>query len=270
LTLIVNRSRRIIDNAESDPAEFWPVRDLLARGYATAAFHYGDAALDSPHTSLSSGVFTVFGPPETERPDDAWGAVSAWAWAASRAIDFLEIDERLKDAPLALVGHSRGGKAALWCGAQDSRIALTISNNSGCTGAALARTTRGETIQVINEKFPHWFAANYKTFAAREAELPVDQHELIALIAPRRVYVASSSEDANADPLAEFMACVEAGPVFALHGRAGVGSADFPAIGEARHAGAIGYHLRAGEHDLTREDWARFMDYADSALAPRR
>src|SRR5690606_18590422 len=158
-----------------------------------------------------------------ERPGDAWGTVAAWSWGASRALDALVADERLRGVPLVVVGHSRGGKAALWCGAQDERVALTISNNSGCTGAALACGTTGETVRVINEKFPHWFAQNYHGYADREHALPVDQHALIALMAPRLVYVASASEDANVDPRAEFRACVEAGPVFALHGLAGVG-----------------------------------------------
>lgn len=266
LLLVVNRSRRIIDEAETNPAEFWPVRDLVARGYATAAFHYGDAALDRKDGGLDSGVFKIFGPPAVARPGDAWGTVAAWSWGASRALDWLEADEDLQGAPLVVVGHSRGGKAALWCGAQDGRVALTVSNDSGCTGAALARTTTGETVRVINEKFPHWFAQNYHGYADREDALPVDQHELLALIAPRLVYVASASEDTNADPRAEFRACVEAGMVFALHGLAGVGDAAMPEPGEARHDGAIGYHLRAGGHDLTREDWRRFLDYADRWL----
>lgn len=266
LLLIVNRSRRIIDEAETGPAEFWPVRDLVGRGYATAAFHYADVATDRKDGGLDSGVFKIFGPGSEARPGDAWGAVAAWSWGASRALDWLETDGRLNGVSLVVVGHSRGGKAALWCGAQDGRVALTISNDSGCTGAALARTTTGETVRVINEKFPHWFAQNYHGYADREHALPVDQHELLGLIAPRRVYVASASDDANAGPRAEFRACVEAGPVFALHGLAGVGDAAMPAPGEARHDGAIGYHLRAGGHDLTREDWRRFMDYADRWL----
>jgi len=270
LLLIVNRSRRIIDEAEVRPTEFWPVRDLIARGYATAAFHNSDGAADRAGDAFASGVFRIWGRADGARPGDAWGAVAAWSWAASRALDWLEADDRLRGVPLVVAGHSRGGKAALWCGAQDERVALTISNNSGCTGAALARGTTGETVRVINEKFPHWFAPNYRGYAGRESDLPVDQHGLLALMAPRLVYVASADEDANADPRAEFRACVEAEPVFALHGLPGVGDATMPIPGEVRHGGAIGYHLRAGGHDLRREDWARFLDYADAWLPGRR
>jgi pimeloyl-ACP methyl ester carboxylesterase len=262
--LIVNRSRRIIDEAETSPSEFWPVRDLIARGYAAVAFHYGDVATDKPETAFSSGVFSAFGPIEKTRAPDSWGAIAAWAFGAGCVVDNLDAIPRLSGVPVALIGHSRGGKVALWCGAQNPRVALAISNDSGTAGAALARTTRGESIQQINRVFPHWFASNYHSYAGRTDELPFDQHQLIALVAPRRVYVASASEDANADPEAEFRACVWASPVFELHGLKGVGDPAFPAVGECRHEGAIGYHLRAGPHDLRREDWLHFLDYADS------
>lgn len=262
--LIVNRSRRIIDDAETSPHEFWPVRDIVARGYATVAFHYDDIATDTPEAAFSSGVFAAFGPDEASRPSDAWGAIAAWAFGAGQVVNHLDAIPRLAGVPVALVGHSRGGKAALWCGVQNSRVALVVSNNSGTSGAALARTTRGETIERINRIFPHWFAPNYHAYADRADDLPFDQHQLLALMAPRRVYVASAAEDAHADPEAEFRACAWASPVFELHGHTGVGDPRFPAVGERRHDGAIGYHLRPGPHDLLREDWLHFIDYADA------
>ena len=264
--LIVNRSRKIIDEAETNPTEFWPVQAILARGYATAAFHNRDVAPDDAKDDFKSGVFGLFDPKGRPRAGDAWGTIAAWSWGASRVIDALENEPRLKGVPFAVAGHSRGGKAALWCGAQDRRVALTISNDSGCTGAALARTTRGETVKVINTKFPHWFSLNYHGYGEHPEELPVDQHELIALMAPRLVYVASASEDDNADPIAEFRACVEAAPVFALYRKQGVGSANLPAVGEARQEGGIGYHLRAGGHDLRKEDWLHYLDFSDRWL----
>lgn len=267
--LIVNRSPRIITQAEEAPSEFWPVRDLIARGYATAAFHNGEIAVDKKEQAFKSGIFSVFGPSEGERKADDWGAIGAWAWGASRAIDYLETQPRLQGVPIAVAGHSRGGKTALWCGAQDQRVALAISNDSGTAGAALARTTRGESVRKINTVFPHWFSLNYHAYNDREAELPVDQHELLGLMAPRLAYVASASEDDNADPRAEFQSCVEAAPVYALYGLKGVDSTTFPKPGEALQGGAIGYHLRTGKHDLTREDWAHFLDYADAWLARR-
>ncbi len=182
--LIVNRSREIIDLAETKPMEFWPVEDIVNRGYATVAFHYSDTAADRTADNFKSGVFPIFGP--TPRQPDSWGALGAWAWGASRIIDYLETDPVLAGKPIAVAGHSRGGKAALWCGAQDTRVALTISNDSGQGGAALSRRKRGESVEVITRAFPYWFAENYRTFANREMELPVDQHMLLALMAPLR------------------------------------------------------------------------------------
>lgn len=269
LLFIANREREIVSESHLKPDPFWPADQITARGYATAAFHYNDVAPDDRHDGFKSGVFGVLEPhaaedPEpTPRPDNAWGSIAAWSWGASRAIDYLAEAPGLRDVPIAVAGHSRGGKAALWCGAQDERVALAISNNSGSTGAALARTTRGETIREINERFPHWFALNYRRYNDAENTLPVDQHALLALLAPRRVYVSSASQDEWAGPEAEFQACVEAAPVFTLHGLAGVGRTTPPGIAEPLHDGAIGYHLREGDHDLTPEDWSWFMDFAD-------
>lgn len=265
--LIVNRSRRIIDDAEGNRTEFWPVAQILARGYATAAFHNSDADPDEDD-GFKNGVHGIFDPPGQPRPDDAWGTIAAWAWATSRVIDYLETDPDLKSLPIAVVGHSRGGKTALWCGAQDPRVALTISNESGNTGAALSRQATGEKIARINTHFPHWFAKNYRQYNDNEDALPVDQHMLLALLAPRLVYVASAEDDAHSSPRAEFESCVLAGPVFELYGLKGVGSAQPPVPGSALQNGAIGYHLRKGGHNLTVEDWNLFLDYTDRHWTP--
>ncbi|AHF91189.1 acetyl xylan esterase [Opitutaceae bacterium TAV5] len=264
--LIVNRNRKIITESENNPQGFWPAREIIARGYATAAFHNSDLAPDDKTDGFRSGVFSIHDAPRTggePRPGNAWGTIAAWSWGASRAIDWIVTEPALHGVPVAVAGHSRGGKAALWCGAQDRRVALAISNNSGSTGAAPARITRGETVKDINGQFPHWFARNYHDYGADVSRLPVDQHELLALLAPRLVYVASASEDAWADPAAEFRACVEAGPVYGLYTLPGVGAVIQPGIAQPLHTGAIGYHLRAGKHDLTAEDWGYFMDFTD-------
>ena len=259
--LIVNRTRDIVDEAETKPTEFWPVESIVSRGYATVAFHYSDTAADRTADNFQSGVFPIFGP--ASRQPDSWGALGAWAWAASRVVDFLVTEPVLAGKPIAVAGHSRGGKAALWCGAQDTRIALTISNDSGQGGAALTRRKRGETIEVITRVFPYWFAENYRRFADHEENLPVDQHMLLALMAPRLVYVASAHADTWADPLAEFGACVEATPVFRLFGLAGVGNPAQPEDNAPRHTGAIGYHVRPGAHNLLLIDWNFYMDFTD-------
>ncbi|MBL9216133.1 MAG: alpha/beta hydrolase, partial [Opitutaceae bacterium] len=221
--------------------------------------------LDDQDRAFTSGVYAVFNPAFATgpRPGDAWGTVAAWAWGASRAVDYLKSEPALAALPVAVIGHSRGGKAALWCGAQDERVELTISNNSGSTGAALARGKRGESVALINGRFTHWFAGNYRRYDDAEDQLPVDQHLLIALAAPRLVYVASATEDAWADPAAEFRACVEASPVWSLFGQPGLlGGATQPPPDTPRPEGRIGYHLRTGDHALTLSDWEKYLDFA--------
>jgi hypothetical protein len=263
--LICNRGADNIDPTRAKRTGFWPAETVVARGYAAAAFQVADHAPDKDD-GCTSGVFATFDPAGKPRAADAWGTIAAWAWGASRVVDYLVTDPDLDPARIAVIGHSRGGKTALWCGSRDQRVALTISNDSGSTGAALARGKGGEDIRRINTVFPHWFCANYKHWNSREAELPVDQHELIALCAPRLVCVASASEDANADPQAEFRACVAASPVWTLLGQSGLVGTAMPPPEHPLQDGRLGYHLRTGKHDLTAYDWDRYLDFADKHL----
>lgn len=178
-------------------------------------------------------------------------------------MDYFETERRIDAKRVALVGHSRGGKAALWSGAEDERFALVVSNESGESGAALSRRNFGETIARITESFPRWFAANYKTFAGREDKLPVDQHMLLALIAPRALYVASADQDLWSDPRGEFLSLVHASPVYGLWSDPSIRSEDMPPLDRPFVAGRRGYHVRSGGHDLTLFDWERFADFAD-------
>ncbi len=255
---ICNRPADQIDADRKTLSPFWPAETLIARGFAAAAFQVDTFDPDDTN-GYERGVRAAL---DTKRAPDAWGSIAAWAWGASRVMDYLQTVPEIDTKRVGVVGHSRGGKAALWCGATDERFALTVSNCSGCTGAALARGKTGERVADINKKFPYWFCENYKRYNGREADLPIDQHELLALIAPRRVYVTSATEDTWADPKSEFLSCVAASPVFRLFHRDGVKQTRMPAPGTPLQTGSIAYHLRTGKHDLTLYDWTQFMNYA--------
>jgi len=244
---------------------YWPVETILARGYAAATFRTWDVDPDERDPAARArGVRGIWPAGGGREGFDAWGTLAAWAWGASRVLDYLLTDPAIDPERIAVIGHSRGGKTALWAGAQDPRFALVISNESGCGGAALSRRRFGETVARINTVFPYWFCDNFKRFNDREDDLPVDQHQLVALVAPRAVYVASAEEDRWADPRGEFLALAHASPVYALYGEPGIRPEEMPPVDTPLHRGRMAYHLRRGAHALTEYDWERYLDFADS------
>jgi len=261
--LINNRDPANTDPTRKEKSEFWPAEEVITRGYGIAVFSNADVDPDN-FDDFRNGIHGVLD--RGERKGDAWGTIAAWAWGASRCMDYFEIDKDINHKKIAVLGHSRGGKTALWAGAEDERFALVISNESGCGGAALARRRFGETVARINSSFPHWFCSNYKKYGNNEDALPVDMHMLMTLIAPRAVYVTSASEDLWADPRGSYLSLYHSVPVFRLLKTGTVLSEAMPPLDKQIISGKVAYHVREGTHNLLLKDWNWLMDFGDIVL----
>lgn len=241
------------------PDKYFPIEEIIDDGYATASFCYTDVVPDTDDDFVEgmAGMFS-----NGKHAPDEWGKISMWAWAASRVMDYLQTRDDIAKERIAVIGHSRLGKTALWCAAQDERFFMGISNDSGCSGAALSRGSKGEQIKDIVYNFKYWFCENYQKYVGNEEGLPFDQHFLLSAIAPRFVYVSSAQDDNWADPQSEFLSCVASSTVYGLFGLKGLVTLDeYPKPGTVLHKGRLGYHMREGTHFLSRYDWQRFMEY---------
>ena len=259
-------NNRATEKARGNALGRYPLEMILKRGYALATIHASEAFPDHKDGLKDSFAPLTFRKGQTALAADDWNALGVWAWSLSRVVDYLERDRAIDAKRIAVIGHSRMGKATAWAAAQDARFALVILNESGEGGAALARRNWGENVWRINNAFPHWFNGNFKKYSDDPNKLPTDQHELLALIAPRPLYVASAVEDQWADPHGEFLSAQAASVVYRLLGREGIAAnATMPDLHRPIMT-TVGYHIRAGKHDVTDYDWEQYLNFADRHL----
>lgn len=260
--LINHRPPENIDPTREVKMDFWPVEMAIPKGYAMASFHVGDVADDDKET-WDEDILQKLYPEQLNQPD-GMKALGGWGWGAMRIMDYFETDPEVNEDQVALIGHSRGGKSALWTAAVDERFGMVISNESGCGGAALYKREYSETIKLLNDVRPHWFCDNLEKYNDREADLPVDQHMLIAAMAPRPVYVGSAEKDPGADPKGEFLSLKHGSEVYEKIYHLPVSVPDeMPPINQPIIESYTGYHIRSGEHDLDLYDWEQYLKFAD-------
>jgi hypothetical protein len=259
--VVVNN--RATDALRGSSANDWPIKSAIEKGYGVATFYYGDVEpdhIEGWRDGIRGYALKLAG--RTERAPQEWGALGAWAWGLSRAMDYLATVPEVDARRVVVFGHSRLGKTALWVGAQDERFAIVISNNSGEGGASLARRNFGENIACSIGHASWRYCERFRDYVDRAEELPFDQHMLLGLIAPRPIYIASATEDSLADPKGEFLTAVHAEPIYRLFELRGVDTSTWPApdmpIGQT-----IGYHLRTGKHAITLYDWQQYVGFAD-------
>lgn len=247
-------------------AQNWKIAETLARGYGIAFIYYQDIEPDLPGgAGVKFGVRKNF---PTATTND-WGAIGAWAWGASRALDYLQTDKDVDAQRVILFGHSRLGKTVLWAGAQDTRFAAIIANCSGEMGASLSRRNYGETVDDVAKHFPYWMAENFQQFSNHWNNLPLDSHFLISLIAPRPLFLNTGSEDRWGDPHGEFLAARAATPVYELLGKTGISETNFPPLDRVL-LHDIGFNCHTGKHDVLPTDWDNFLNFADLHFAQNK
>jgi len=242
----------------------WPVEKIIDDGYALATAYRGDTDPDRAD-GYNESIRSAW--PELAKGGDNFSTIAAWAWAMSRALDYLQQDSLVDGQHVVAFGWSRLGKAAIWAGATDPRFVAVISNESGAGGAKLFHDVHGETVELLNTRFPYWFCTNFKKYNGRDAELPFDQNEVLALIAPRPLYIASAILDDNADPQSEFLGALEVTPVYRFLGSSGLPASVWPPVDQPA-LGRLSYHVRTGIHSVTAFDWQQYLRFCDTFVKP--
>jgi len=251
-----------IEAKRGERYERWVVDEIVKRGYGIATICSDDFAPDNKEY-YDSRLISIFGG-DTEESE--FKTINAWAFGLIKGVDYLVQDSDIDSSRIMTFGHSRLGKTSLWAAAQDDRVALAIANGSGSTGASLSRGNIGETVELINKLFPYWFVDKYSTYAKKENELPLDQHMLLAAIAPRKVYIASSNQDLWADPVGEYQSLRLATNAYELFGSEAILDNQLPKAPTAIHTQFFGYHIKEARHKISLVDWEYFMDYADEFI----
>ena len=265
--LKVNFRQKPTEASRGHEASKWPFETIIKAGYGAATIYAGDIEPDFA-TGIGYGIRPLFFKPGQYMPDlNEWGAIGAWAWGLSRVADYLITDPAIDPHAIILTGHSRMGKTALWAAAQDPRFAMVISNESGQGGASLSHREAGETISHLNIAFPYWFSAGYHRFSGHTSQLPVDGHLLLALIAPRPLFIASAKDDGFSDPEGEFLSAKAASSVYHLFGLEGLPQDATFQVGKL-YGKDLRYYCRPGKHDMLLEDWQRYIAFADEHFHP--
>ena len=259
--VVKTKGHRVTEESRGTKAYRWPLDLIVGSECGLITAHYADfdpdvnnGFLDGVH-GLAEGRFQI-------RKRDDWGSISAWAWGLSELQTYLELQPETKNSKTAVIGHSRLGKAALWAGITDERFDMVVSNNSGCAGAAQFKTMRGEDIEKITNRFPYWFARNFQSFRGNDSLLLVDQEMLLSLVAPRSLYVASASKDSWADAEGEYLSFYKSQAIYSLYHPGLDIPYKYPSPNESIEFGNMAYHLRAGDHEILRWDWERYILFA--------
>ena len=254
------KDNRATDAGRGTQIDVWALEQSIDRGYAVASFYCGDVDPDRP--DARQGVQPHLRKKGEEPGPHDWGTIAAWAWGLQRAVDYLRTNKDIDKDHIAVVGHSRLGKAAIVAGAFDERIALVIPLQAGCGGTSPSRGKVGESVKVINQHFPHWFDATFKEFNDQPERLPFDQNCLAALVAPRPLLYCCAVEDTWANPKGQFEMLQSADAVYRLLKAGGLETKEMPEVGRLSD-GTLGYYIRPGKHSMTKGDWKVFLDYAD-------
>ncbi len=252
-----NLDDKEIDELRGTKADRWPVEDIIASGSAFATIHCDDIA-PNDNKDYNTRLIKIFGGDEEE-----FKTISAWSFGLMKTIDYLVTDENVDSDKIMTVGHSRFGKTSLWTAAQDTRVQVAFANASGTVGSAMSRENKGETVAIINEMFPNWFVDNFEKYSDNENELPLDQHMLLAAIAPRQFYLSNGTDDLWADPLGEYESLKLASTIYELVGFDKALDETMPSYDEPIHNEYFGYHLINQNHNIGYDNWKYYLEYVE-------